>query len=557
MNCHAGTREDDMDHPDSLVDNSRPSTSVTSEVEDIESEHIAHKKLDIIKYGERDHIFIDLHIFFTVIGCSLLLAWSDIVVYGLMALPDISSTDSITFVAVFIACITITLLVGWRFPRIYSNGGMSALGVIVGVASFATLLGFWLPSYQNTFYFSCIAWGVVGIGVSALFGLWSDLIATQKSGSLRSFVSLSMLLAAVQVLFVMLLRIEFLRFFSFLIPVASLVICYLLRRSTLLSKRMAHMSKKETVTQMTISWQSLLSTVASGTLLGFSISWLLHVKASVLIIIAIAVITCLVDGLIFIDINTKKYFSESIFTKVFPVIALFGLLPAVFFDDMGRTICMALVCAASTIFAISVLAACFEHIVLNHQSPPNASAYGRFFNYLGIALGLVAGIIAFQTNMFGENTAAIFIVIIVVLEVVVTLFVMAENRFPIDEKSDTEFFLFQAEQILKNNPNATQEDIDRAVMKGKRVWKMRCDKVAEQYDLSSRQIEVFRLLSKGRNAEYITDALVISPHTTKAHIYSIYQKLGVHSRQELISLIERTEIVLDSDDLSSSDAFSR
>jgi len=556
MKYNAGIREDDMDHLDSHGDDSHLSGLTAPEAEEAELEHSTHKKLDIIKYGERDHIFIDLHIFFSVIGCALLFAWGDVVIYGLMILPDLNPIDALTFVAVFIASIAITLLIGWLFPRIYSSGGIRVLGIIVVIAGLATFAGFSFTMYSDTFYLSCIAWSIVGIGVAALFGLWSDLIATQKSGTLRSFVTLSVLLATVQILLIMFLRIEFLRFFVSLIPIASLIVCYLLRRSTLLSKRMAHMNKKEAATQMTISWQSLLSTVAMGTLLGFSLSWLLHVKASIVVVVIIMIVTCLIDILIFVDINTRKYFSENILIKIFPIVALLGLLPMVFFDDIGRTICTALVCAVSTMFAISVLAACFEHIVLNHQSPPNASAYGRFFSYLGIALGLATGAAAFQTNVFGESTAAIFIVAIVVIEVVITLFVMAENRFPIDEKADTEFFLFQAEQILKNNPHATQEDIDRAVMKGKRVWKIRCDKVAEQYDLSSRQIEVFRLLSKGRNAEYITEALVISPHTTKAHIYSIYQKLGVHSRQELISLIERVEISLDSDDFSSPEIFS-
>ncbi len=540
-----------MRHPDTHVDDSQIATSGVSITEDIETEPVAEKRIDIIKYGERDHIFIDLHIFFSVIGFALFLAWGDMVIYGLMILPTVGPIDSIILVAIFIASAAVTLLVGWWFPRIYSGVGTRVLSGIVIVASFATFAGFWLSILPDTFLLSCLTWGIAGIGMAALFGLWSDLVATQKSGALRSFMSLAMLLAAVQILLIMLLRVEFIGLFVSLIPIASLIICYFLRKSTLLSKRMAHMSKKEATTQMTISWQSLLSTVASNVLLGFALSWLLYTKVSVLVVIIIAIVTCAFDSLIFIDINTRRYFSESIFQKLFPVISLIGLLPAVFFDDIGRTICMALVCATSTIFAISVLAACFEHIVLNHQSPPNASAYGRFYNYLGVALGLGAGFLAFQTSILGSSTAAIFIVVVVIFEIIVTLFVMAENRFPVDEKTDTEFFLFQAEQILKNNPDATQEDIDRAVMKGKRVWKMRCDKVAEQYDLSSRQIEVFRLLSKGRNAEYITEALVISPHTTKAHIYSIYQKLGVHSRQELISLIERTEVDFDSDDLSS------
>ncbi|MDR1357900.1 MAG: LuxR C-terminal-related transcriptional regulator [Coriobacteriales bacterium] len=34
----------------------------------------------------------------------------------------------------------------------------------------------------------------------------------------------------------------------------------------------------------------------------------------------------------------------------------------------------------------------------------------------------------------------------------------------------------------------------------------------------------------------------MSHYTAKAHIYNIYQKMGIHSRQELLNLIEMVEL---------------
>ena len=50
------------------------------------------------------------------------------------------------------------------------------------------------------------------------------------------------------------------------------------------------------------------------------------------------------------------------------------------------------------------------------------------------------------------------------------------------------------------------------------------------------------MLARGRNADYSTEKLIISAHTAKAHIYNIYQKTGVHSRQELMDLVEDADI---------------
>lgn len=57
------------------------------------------------------------------------------------------------------------------------------------------------------------------------------------------------------------------------------------------------------------------------------------------------------------------------------------------------------------------------------------------------------------------------------------------------------------------------------------------------FQLSQRELEVLRLLAEGRSAKYVSEELVISFNTARSHIRHIYEKLDVHSKQELISLI--------------------
>jgi DNA-binding CsgD family transcriptional regulator len=49
------------------------------------------------------------------------------------------------------------------------------------------------------------------------------------------------------------------------------------------------------------------------------------------------------------------------------------------------------------------------------------------------------------------------------------------------------------------------------------------------------------LLAKGRNSRVIQKELHISYNTAKAHVRHIYTKLGVHSQQELIDLVETAD----------------
>lgn len=58
--------------------------------------------------------------------------------------------------------------------------------------------------------------------------------------------------------------------------------------------------------------------------------------------------------------------------------------------------------------------------------------------------------------------------------------------------------------------------------------------MALDYGLTDRESEVFIRLAKGRGSQSISDELVVSLYTTRAHTRNIYTKLDVHSRKELM-----------------------
>lgn len=63
-------------------------------------------------------------------------------------------------------------------------------------------------------------------------------------------------------------------------------------------------------------------------------------------------------------------------------------------------------------------------------------------------------------------------------------------------------------------------------------------RIAERFALTERETDVFKLLAKGRNVPFIEEELVISRNTIKTHIKHIYQKMDLHSQQELIDMAE-------------------
>lgn len=67
-----------------------------------------------------------------------------------------------------------------------------------------------------------------------------------------------------------------------------------------------------------------------------------------------------------------------------------------------------------------------------------------------------------------------------------------------------------------------------------------CKTLAETYGLSKRESEILPLALRGRTGERIAAEFYISKSTVDTHLRRIYSKTGVHNRQELIDLGERT-----------------
>ena len=65
----------------------------------------------------------------------------------------------------------------------------------------------------------------------------------------------------------------------------------------------------------------------------------------------------------------------------------------------------------------------------------------------------------------------------------------------------------------------------------------RCAKLASEHGLTTRELEVVRLLAKGRSKAFIAEELFISENTVRGHARRIYAKLDVHTKSELQDLL--------------------
>ncbi|OUO89708.1 hypothetical protein B5F40_09975 [Gordonibacter sp. An230] len=69
----------------------------------------------------------------------------------------------------------------------------------------------------------------------------------------------------------------------------------------------------------------------------------------------------------------------------------------------------------------------------------------------------------------------------------------------------------------------------------------RCFVLAERFALSPRETDVLVAFAHGRNVSYLAERLCLSPNTIRTHSKTLYAKLGVHSKQELLNLVDEVE----------------
>ena len=65
------------------------------------------------------------------------------------------------------------------------------------------------------------------------------------------------------------------------------------------------------------------------------------------------------------------------------------------------------------------------------------------------------------------------------------------------------------------------------------------ERLSQEVGLSKRECEVMKMLAKGYTSVYICEELGFSAGTAKAHTAHIYQKLGIHRKDELLELVEK------------------
>ncbi len=105
----------------------------------------------------------------------------------------------------------------------------------------------------------------------------------------------------------------------------------------------------------------------------------------------------------------------------------------------------------------------------------------------------------------------------IVLFLVGTIFLFAANRFVI----------MLSQTGRKEEPAAVAPTVETA-----------CRSIGESHGLTERELEIMTLICKGFSKGFIAEELGLSENTVRWHSKNLYEKLGIHSKQELLKMVE-------------------
>ena len=193
---------------------------------------------------------------------------------------------------------------------------------------------------------------------------------------------------------------------------------------------------------------------------------------------------------------------------------LFLLTPALWGVGVAAEVATTTCYALFYLFALTSLTQIVSVYRLNVRL---SFCYGFGAVSLGRLLGMLAGSELVAHVDLGYRLQ-------IVLALVCAALVFASFLFVADDRTFVE--LFDADDENPSTP---------------RRFQLRCERIAQLYGLTPKETEVMTLIGKGRSAQRIQEALDVSASTVNTHVNHIYRKMGVHSRQEMLDLLEREE----------------
>lgn len=206
------------------------------------------------------------------------------------------------------------------------------------------------------------------------------------------------------------------------------------------------------------------------------------------------------------------------YPTVFVVMILLGIL---FVFPRGEARALVTAHVAYQLFGLLVwcLFSCVAH--QTKASPLKVFGFGYALQLAGGFLGYVAG--GQLSRAFDLSATNVLTVYLVIAMLVLALSLAVYPPRAMDD-------------LLLTIPD--EDSADPVAPTRADLWTLTCEQLARDAALTARENQVLVLLTHGRGSVFISESLGIAISTVYTHTRNIYSKVGVHSREELMALVD-------------------
>lgn len=198
------------------------------------------------------------------------------------------------------------------------------------------------------------------------------------------------------------------------------------------------------------------------------------------------------------------------------VLAMIGVLLVGSVRGITGNVLGVILLSGYTFFKVFVWAELCQIGRAGGASPVRLFAFGEASMSLALLVGVMALRWFLRVSPTFEDTTRVLVALSIAALLVAYLFIFTER------------------QII------ALEEINKAKEEGAQRFRFqaRIDELARRFGLTKRETEVLRLFVRGRSTSRIAEDLYVSSGTVSTHLRNIYHKADVHSRQELLDLLD-------------------
>lgn len=219
-------------------------------------------------------------------------------------------------------------------------------------------------------------------------------------------------------------------------------------------------------------------------------------------------------------IISKKRYPADMLVRISALFVIGGFLLAAGNILSHTTWAASLLSAGNVLFSMTAWMALVAIAARNPVGATTVITWGRGVSAFGTLVGAAAGVAA--NDAIAAQSSLLFIIAGALLMAFAAYVIIGLSSFTFSG------IIEGVQPVIESVEIRTPTEI----------FDERCATIAHTYNLTPREKEVFAMLARGRNREYIEEELVVSRNTVKAHVKHIYAKLNIHSHQQLIDLIE-------------------